>query len=64
MVASTKGLGPEIDCAGKGPEAYTNDTRPLVKEGAPQKQHRNCQTVIISGHEFQMGARHQDLLTD
>jgi hypothetical protein len=29
-------------------------TRPLVREGAPQKQDRNCQRVV-SGHEPQMG---------
>jgi hypothetical protein len=33
-------LGPEKDCAGK------RQARPLVREGAPQKQDRNCQTVI------------------
>jgi hypothetical protein len=36
---------------------YKRQTRPLVREGAPQKmQDRKCQTVI--------GARHQDLQTD
>jgi hypothetical protein len=25
---------------------YTGQTRPLVRESAPQKQDRNCQTVI------------------
>jgi hypothetical protein len=34
---------------------YKRQTRHLVKEGTPQKQDRNCQTVIISGHEPQMG---------
>jgi hypothetical protein len=29
----------------QGPAAYTKDTRPLVREGAPQKQDRKCQTV-------------------
>jgi hypothetical protein len=28
------------------PAAYAKDTRPLVREGAPQKQDRNCQIVI------------------
>jgi hypothetical protein len=28
------------------PVAYTRQTRPLVREGAPQKQDRNCQIVI------------------
>jgi hypothetical protein len=30
----------------QGPAACTRQTRPLVREGAPQKQDRNCQTVI------------------
>jgi hypothetical protein len=42
MVASTKGLRPEKDCAGKD----QRQTRPLVREGVPEKQDRNCQTVI------------------
>jgi hypothetical protein len=37
---------------------HKRQTRPLVREGASQKQDRNCETVIKSG------ARHQDLLTD
>ncbi|PNF38710.1 hypothetical protein B7P43_G16716 [Cryptotermes secundus] len=36
---------------------YKRQTLPLIREGAPQKQNRNCQRVIN-------GARHQDLLTD
>jgi hypothetical protein len=56
MVASTKGLGPEKDCVGKTQQHIQRQTRPLVKEGAPQKQDRICQTLIkISGHELQMG---------
>jgi hypothetical protein len=57
MVASTKGLGPEKDCAGKG------WTRPLVREGA-QRENRNCQTVINIWSWAPDGARHQDWLTD
>jgi hypothetical protein len=45
MVASPKGLGPE-DYAGKTQKHVQNQTRPLVREGAPQKQDRNCQTAI------------------
>jgi hypothetical protein len=30
----------------KGPAAYIKDTPVLSSEGAPQKQDRNCQTVI------------------
>jgi hypothetical protein len=37
---------------------YKRQTRTLVREGAPQKQDCNCQTVI------NIGARHQDILTD
>jgi hypothetical protein len=52
----------------QGPVAYTKDrsvrTRPLVREGAPQKQDRNCQTVITIWSCAPDGARHQDLLTD
>jgi hypothetical protein len=46
MVASPKGLGPEKDCAGKGQQhTYKRQTRPLVREGAPQEQDRNyCHT--------------------
>jgi hypothetical protein len=44
---------------------YKRQTRLLVREGAPQKQDRNCQIVIYTyiwswGPD---GARHQDLLT-
>jgi hypothetical protein len=46
MVASPKRLGPENDCAGKDQQHIQKQTRPLVREGAPQKQGRNCQTVI------------------
>jgi hypothetical protein len=53
MVASTKGLGPEKDCTGKSQQHMQRQTRPLVREGAPQKQDRICQ--IKSGHEPQMG---------
>jgi hypothetical protein len=40
MVSSPKGLGPEKDCAGKGQQ----QTRPLVREDAPQEQDRNSHT--------------------
>jgi hypothetical protein len=30
----------------RGPAAYIRQTRPLVRQGAPQKQDRSCQTVI------------------
>jgi hypothetical protein len=39
---------------------YKRQTRPLIREGAPQKQDRNCQYWSWAPD----GARHQDLLTD
>jgi hypothetical protein len=41
---------------------YKRETRFLVREGAPQKQGRNCQTVINILSWAPDGARHQDLL--
>jgi hypothetical protein len=35
-------------------------TRPLLREGAPQRQGSKFQTELISGRR----ARHQDVLTD
>jgi hypothetical protein len=46
MVASPKGLGPEKDCAGEDQKHIQKQTRPFVREGAPQKQDSNCQRVI------------------
>jgi hypothetical protein len=46
----------------RGPEAYTKDRPALSSEGAPQKQDRNCQTVIWLWAPD--GARHKCLLTD
>jgi hypothetical protein len=43
---------------------YKRQTRPLVREGAPQKQDRNFLTVINIWSWAPDGARHQDLLTD
>jgi hypothetical protein len=43
---------------------YKRKTRPLVREGAQQKQDRNCQTVINIWSRAKDGALHQDLLTD
>jgi hypothetical protein len=66
MVASPKGLGPEKDCASKGPAAAykKRQTCPLVRDGAPQKQEHNCQRVINIWLLAPEGVRHQDLLTD
>jgi hypothetical protein len=47
MVTSPKGLGPEKDYAGEGQQhIYERQTRPLVREGAPHQQTRNCLTEI------------------
>jgi hypothetical protein len=43
---------------------YKRQTRPLVRESGPQKQDRNCQTVINIRSWAPDRARHQDLLTD
>jgi hypothetical protein len=43
---------------------YKRHTRPLVREGAPQKQHRNCQRVINIWSRAPDGARRWDLLID
>jgi hypothetical protein len=43
---------------------YKRLTRPLVREGAPPKKDRNCQTVINIWSWAPDGARHQDLLID
>jgi hypothetical protein len=48
----------------KASSMYKRQTRPLVREGAPQKQDRNCQTLINIWSWAPDGARHQDLLTD
>jgi hypothetical protein len=43
---------------------YKRQTRPLVREGAPQKQDRICQKIINIWSRARDGARYQDLLTD
>jgi hypothetical protein len=43
---------------------YKRQTRPLVREGAPQEQYLNCQRVINIWSWAPDGARHQDLLSD
>jgi hypothetical protein len=43
MVASTKGLGPKKDCAGKG-QQHIQKTDPSSRErGLSTKKNRNCQ---------------------
>jgi hypothetical protein len=44
MVASPKGLGPRNTALARASGTYKRQTRPLVREGAPRNQERNCQT--------------------
>jgi hypothetical protein len=39
-------LGPEKGYLERASSIYKRRTRPLDREGAPQKQDRNCQTII------------------
>jgi hypothetical protein len=60
MVAGSARLGPLSD--------YIANDRPVLSEGAPQKQHLKFQTTthrqeVISVRKFHKGARHQDTLT-
>jgi hypothetical protein len=43
---------------------HKRQTHPLFREGAPQKQDRNGQTILNFWSWAPDGARHQDLLTD
>jgi hypothetical protein len=43
---SPKGLDPRQTALARASSIYKRQTRPLVREGAPQKQDRNCQTAI------------------
>jgi hypothetical protein len=64
MATSAKGLRPEKDYAGEGQQHIKRQTRPLVREGAPEKQDHNCQSVINIWSSAPDGTRHQDLLID
>jgi hypothetical protein len=55
---------PRKTALGRTSSIYKRQARPLVREGVPKKQHRNCQMVIINIWSWAPdGARHQDLLT-
>jgi hypothetical protein len=63
MITGSKRLGPLSD--------YTANckTRPLVRDGTPQKQYSKFQTAafrqeVISGLKSHKGIRYQDILTD
>jgi hypothetical protein len=55
---------PRKTALGRPSSIYKRQTRPLVREGAPQKQDHNCQTAINIWSLAPDEARHQDLLTD
>jgi hypothetical protein len=63
MVTSAKRLRPEEDYGGESQQHIKRQTRPLAREGAPEKQDRNCKRVINIRSRAN-GARHQDLLID
>jgi hypothetical protein len=48
----------------KASSIYKRQTHPLVREGEPQKQDRNCQRITNIWSWAPYGARHQDLLID
>jgi hypothetical protein len=54
--------GPEKTALASTSIIHKRQTRPLVREGAPQKQDRNCQKVINIWSWAPDGARHQDWL--
>jgi hypothetical protein len=56
--------GPRKTALARASSMYKRQTRPLVREGAPHNEARNCQTVINIWSWAPDGARHQDLLTD
>jgi hypothetical protein len=46
MATSPTGLGPKMTALARASSNCNRQTRPLVREGAPNQQTRNCQTVI------------------
>jgi hypothetical protein len=46
MVTSPKGLGPEKGYLARASSIYKRQTRPLVREGAPEKRDRNCKKIL------------------
>jgi hypothetical protein len=55
MVTSAKGLGPEKDYAIEGQQHIQKTDLSSRQRRSPTEQDRDCQRVIISGHEPQMG---------
>jgi hypothetical protein len=70
MVASPKGLDPRKTALARASSIYKRQTRPLVREGVPRNEERNCQTQSVfrtekkSGRKPWMGALYQDRLAD
>jgi hypothetical protein len=64
MATSPKRLGPEKGYLARASSIYKRQTRRFVREGALQKQDRNCQRVINIWPWAPDGARRQDLLID
>jgi hypothetical protein len=66
VVVSSAGLGPENDCSGKEAIVRVNYRSILSSERAPHTKKPAIANTEEkkSGHEFQMGARHQDRLAD
>jgi hypothetical protein len=67
---SPKGLGPRKTALARASGTYKRQTCPLVREGAPRNQERNCQTYSvfrtekISGRKPRKGALYQDRVAD
>jgi hypothetical protein len=55
---------PRMNALARASIIYKRKTRLLVREGAPKRQDRDCQTVINIWSWAPDGARHQDWLTD
>jgi hypothetical protein len=56
--------GPRKTTLARVSNIYKRQTHPLVREGAPQKQDRNCKRVINIWSWAPDGVRHQELLID
>jgi hypothetical protein len=64
MVTSPRDSDPRKTTLARASSIYKRQILSLVREGAPQPQDRNCQTVINIWSWVADGARHQDLLID
>jgi hypothetical protein len=68
LALSSTGLEPENDCAGEVSSKCKLQTSPLVRKGTRHQQTHSCLKMIEKirkiGRWSQMGARHQDRLTN